>query len=92
MPLWFRGPAIGMLPKGNWTEGSVTVPPASRLYLFSDGAFEIVDRNGREWKLEDLRRLIAAGPHPGQLWESIRAAVPIGPLDDDFSMLTMTFG
>jgi len=90
-PLWFRGPAIGMLPKGKWTEGNVVVPPSARLYLFSDGAFEIVDLSGREWKLEDLRRLIAAGPRPRQIWDSIRAAVPPGPLDDDFSVLTITF-
>jgi serine phosphatase RsbU (regulator of sigma subunit) len=93
-PLWFRGPAIGMLPKGKWTEGSVAVAPSAQLCVFSDGAFEIVDANGREWGIEDLRRQIAAasGPvRPRQAWDAIRAAVRPGPLDDDFSVLAITF-
>jgi sigma-B regulation protein RsbU (phosphoserine phosphatase) len=94
--LWHRGPAIGMLPKGKWTAGVVEVPPMARLYLFSDGAFEIVDSESHAWQIDDLRRLIMAAADGSPLsahaiWDAVRAAVPAGPLEDDFSVLTVTF-
>jgi hypothetical protein len=94
--LWHRGPAIGMLPNGTWTAGMVAVPPMARLYLFSDGAFEIVDFHGRAWTIDDLRRLIVgtvdAMPLSAHaIWDAVRAAVPSGPLEDDFSVLAVTF-
>jgi serine phosphatase RsbU (regulator of sigma subunit) len=89
--LWLRGPAIGMLPVGRWSAGTVQVPPGSRLYVFSDGAFEIVDTTGLEWGIEDLRRVIAGRPEARRLWETVRAAARPGPLEDDVSVLAVTF-
>lgn len=91
-----RGPAIGMLPTGRWAIATATIPPGGRLYLFSDGVFEIIDANGRERGIEDLRRLIAgpalSGPmEPRRIWDVVRAAVHPALLDDDFSVLVFTF-
>ncbi len=85
-----------MLPPRPWPCGSVAVPPGGRLYIFSDGAFEIPQPDGTKWKIEDLRRLIRSGPVPGidetqRLYDSVRAAAPPGPLPDDFSMLLLNF-
>lgn len=91
--LWQRGPAIGMLPMGRWQTGSVAVPPGARLYVCSDGAFEIVEPGGRAWELDDLRRLIAAQgmADARAVWQGVRAAARPGPLDDDVSLLVISF-
>lgn len=94
-PLWVRSPAIGMLPGGRWSVGAATVAPGSRLYVFSDGAFEIVPAGGGAWGIEDLRRIFAqpeAGAAEAQrIYQAVRAAAGTGPLDDDFSLLAVRF-
>jgi len=91
-----KGPAIGMLPFGRWVTETIAIPPDARLYVFSDGAFEIIGLDGREWRIEDLRAVItapgeAASPEARRIWLKVREAVRAGPLDDDFSMLVVTF-
>jgi serine phosphatase RsbU (regulator of sigma subunit) len=92
-PLWLRSPAIGMLPNPRWNIGEATPLPGSRLYVFSDGAFEILAANGSAWSIEDLRRLVEQGvePDPQSIYTAVRAAARPGPLDDDFSVLAVTF-
>jgi serine phosphatase RsbU (regulator of sigma subunit) len=95
-PLWQRGPAIGLLPAGTWTNGSAVLPPGAELFVFSDGCFEILTCEGRQWRLEDLRQIILqpAIPEldePRRLYQAVRAAARPGPLDDDFSVLHLTF-
>jgi sigma-B regulation protein RsbU (phosphoserine phosphatase) len=90
-PLWSKGSAIGMLPVGRWAVATAVIPPGARLYVFSDGAFELIDASGREWGIEDLRRLVAKAEEPRAIWDAVRAAVRTGPLDDDFSVLAVTF-
>lgn len=95
-PLTQRGPAIGMLPVGRWAIGTVDVPPGGRLYVFSDGAFEVFGADGREWTIEDLRSLIGASPaalesEAQRVYQAVRASVRPGPLEDDFSLLVVEF-
>lgn len=94
--LWRRGPAIGMLPAGRWTTEDVAIAPGSRLYIFSDGAFEIETADGTQWVLDDLRRIVAAPEQPGlseaqRVYQAVRAAARPGPLDDDLSVLVLRF-
>jgi sigma-B regulation protein RsbU (phosphoserine phosphatase) len=96
VPLWLRGPTIGMLPSGNWAVGRAEVPPGSRVYVFSDGAFEIIEASGRQWVIEDLRTIMKGPQQPGvsesqRLYQAVRAAVGPGPLGDDFSVLVVRF-
>ncbi len=91
-----RGSAIGMLPVGRWTAGSADIPPDSRLYVFSDGAFEIVGAGGRAWTIEDLRGVIAQSEEPAlpearRIWRAVRGGARPGPLDDDVAILVVTF-
>ncbi len=95
-PLWRRSPAIGMLAGRTWATGTVAIAPGSRLYVFSDGAFEIVPADGRAWAIDDLRRILERPAGPGQaeaqrIYQAVRALVRPGPLDDDFSVLAVTF-
>jgi sigma-B regulation protein RsbU (phosphoserine phosphatase) len=96
VPLWLRGPTIGMLPSGNWMVGRKEVPPGSRLYVFSDGAFEIVESSGRQWVIEDLRLIMKRPEQSGisesqRLYQAVRAATGAAPLEDDFSVLVVRF-
>jgi serine phosphatase RsbU (regulator of sigma subunit) len=92
--LWQKGPAIGMLPHGRWTAGTATVAPGSRLYVFSDGAFEVLTEAGTDWGLDGLRRAVAAPARPDvpeaqRLYHAVRAAARPGPLPDDLSVLVL---
>lgn len=95
-PLWVKAPAVGMLPTRNWAIGEATILPGSRLYIFSDGCFEIVDAHGAQWTINNLRQIVAAGPTPEvgeaqRLYQAVRAAARPGPLADDFSALVLHF-
>ena len=96
VPLWLRAPSIGMLPPRAWPAGEARISPGSRLYVFSDGAFEIFDAEGEQWQIENLRQIIKSGAasdvgEAQRLYQSVRAAARPGPLDDDFSMLVLHF-
>jgi sigma-B regulation protein RsbU (phosphoserine phosphatase) len=96
LPLLTQNPLVGMLPNTEFTAAEVEVPIGSTLHLFSDGVFEVVDRQGRQLGLEDVLPLLpeAAGPagdNPGRLYDRIRAVARPGQLDDDFSALVFRF-
>lgn len=95
-PVWLKSPSIGMLPPRPWPSGTVTIPPRSKLYVFSDGAFEIEVADGSQWQIDHLRMLIAAAAAPGisesqRLYHAVRKAARPGPLADDFSLLVLHF-
>jgi serine phosphatase RsbU (regulator of sigma subunit) len=94
--LWLRSPAIGMLPFAKWATATVTLPVGAKILLFSDGAFEIFTGDGIQWSMEDLRQIIlqpaiAGVDEPQRLYKAVRAAARPGPLDDDFSVVIVTF-
>ncbi len=99
-PLGTRGLMIGAMPDIRYRTAETTVPADSSLYLFSDGVFEIVTRDGRQWTLDDFTALLGA-PLPYwtddglkeslRLYRAVKAAARPGPLDDDFSLLVVTF-
>lgn len=95
-PVWLKAPSIGMLPPRPWPAGSVTVPQGSRLYIFSDGAFEIEQPDGSTWQLDNLQAIIASAAASGsgesrRIYQAVRKAAKPGPLADDFSMLVLHF-
>lgn len=95
-PLWVKGRSIGMLPKGQWQTGQIQAAPGSRLYVFSDGAFEITKSDGTLWSLEALRVLVEQGDQHAfaeaqRLYGEARALARPGPLADDFSALVLYF-
>jgi sigma-B regulation protein RsbU (phosphoserine phosphatase) len=72
------------------------VAPGSVLYLFSDGAFEVTTADGRQRGLDDFLMLLG-GPEAGtsgeteHIYKAVKAIARPGPLDDDFSVLAVSF-
>ena len=73
----------------------VTLPHGTTLYLFSDGAFEVVTQHKR-WGLSDFLPLLLepAAPHVPEaqrIYQSVKRATAQGQLDDDFSLMVIRF-
>jgi serine phosphatase RsbU (regulator of sigma subunit) len=91
-----RHPAVGIIAGYPFTAAAVHAPPRSRLYLFSDGVFEIVTAAGRRWELDDFLPMLlepdqAGMAEPQRLYQAVHAVARRGPLEDDHSMLVATF-
>ena len=89
-------PAIGMMPGYQFESESTQAAPGNLLYLFSDGAFEIVPLEGPAWSLQNMFDMLRQPKLPGvsepeRLYRVARAASKPGPLDDDFSVLELRF-
>jgi serine phosphatase RsbU (regulator of sigma subunit) len=87
---------IGMMPDQTYDVGHVTMPEGSTLFVFSDGAYEIVTKEGERWELENFVPLLTAPsvpnvPEPDRIYQAIKEVVKAGPLDDDLSLLAVTF-
>ena len=72
------------------------MPPGSTLCVFSDGAYEIVTTNGHRWDLEHflpllLEPTVAGPPEPDRMYQAGQAPAAPGPLEDDFSLMVLTF-
>jgi serine phosphatase RsbU (regulator of sigma subunit) len=87
---------IGALPDVTYRVHQATVPPGAAVYLFSDGVFEIVATDGRLWTLSDLVPHLIEPRRPGvsepeRLYQLVRQTAYLHSLEDDFSLLTVTF-
>lgn len=93
-PLVARNMLLGAAPDMPFRAAEAPVPPGSRLYLFSDGTFEVTGADGAQKGLADLLPLIAAGPaaglgEAGRLLRDVRAMAATGPFDDDVSIMVL---
>jgi hypothetical protein len=94
VPLGTRNPSIGIGADREPATGRTAVSAGSSLFLFSDGVFEITDRNGREWSLGEAMSLLplkVGQGGPRRLYDTVRKAARPGPLEDDFSALALHF-
>jgi serine phosphatase RsbU (regulator of sigma subunit) len=96
IPLRTRGGVIGAAPGTVYRTDGVQVPSEADFYLFSDGVFEIVTKEGAEWRLDDFLRLLPGAKSEEQsetagLFGQVRGLARAGGLDDDFSLLLMRF-
>jgi serine phosphatase RsbU (regulator of sigma subunit) len=87
---------IGILPDQTYQPKQTTIPPASRIYLFSDGVFEIVAKDDSRWSLDNFLPMLAesdasGSPSPKRLFEQVTGAARPGGIEDDFSLLAVTF-
>lgn len=87
---------IGAMPDVTYEVQRTTIPAGSAVYLFSDGAFEIETKDDRRWTMEDFLPLLLQPSIPGmseaeRLYRSVRQAARPGPLDDDFSLMIVSF-
>jgi phosphoserine phosphatase RsbU/P len=94
-PLKTSGLMVGAARDTRFRVAEATVPGGSRLYLFTDGTFEVVTNKGR-WGLRDFVQLLcqpmqADTPECHRLYKTVRAVCHPRPFDDDVSLMVVTF-
>lgn len=87
---------IGCLPQADYEGAETCVPANSRLYLFSDGVYEVGLPGGGMWSLEELQDYLSRAPvEPGAeietLYKTLLQMRSGDALDDDFSLLRLDF-
>jgi len=95
LPLVTRNLVIGAMPGMAYAKARAQLARGDRLYLFSDGVFEIVTREGLTWQIDHFLPLLGRPPTAAegavteaeQLYRTVRGLARPGPLDDDFSMV-----
>jgi pSer/pThr/pTyr-binding forkhead associated (FHA) protein len=96
IPLKTPNIMIGATSAFEFESASVEVPPGSRLYVFSDGIFEIEAKDGQQWSLDHVVPIIVEAPiqgltEPERLLRAIRGHARSPDFDDDFTVLVATF-
>jgi sigma-B regulation protein RsbU (phosphoserine phosphatase) len=93
---------IGAFPNMTYQTEQTEVPAESSLYLFSDGLFEIVTKDQQRWELSDVLPLFLRprsettpdAPKVSEaerVYNAVREVAAPGPLEDDVSLLVVTF-
>jgi len=87
---------IGGMPDMVYNGASVTVNIPSRLYIFSDGVFEITKTDGTMWSFEELKIFLKNRPDGGAseidaLCSYLQELHGNKGFEDDFSMLRVEF-
>ena len=95
LPLATRNLVIGAMPDAAFDGAQTQLQAGDRLFLFSDGVFEIVTSQGQTWTLEEFLPLLGVPGPPGvsqpeHLFQVVRGLARPGPLDDDFSILALS--
>lgn len=72
----------------------VEVKPAARLYVFSDGVYEIMNEKGACWDFDSLKAYLQDSGDKGKanmddLWAHVRQIAGSETLEDDFSVLEL---
>ena len=72
------------------------MPPLSTLYIYSDGAYEITQRDGNLWTLEEFVQILSHYRETNQteldhLLDYLRNLNPKRIFDDDLSVLQVMF-
>ena len=96
-PLGTPGLMIGADDESEFTHAHHVLPPACRLYLFSDGVFEVSRPDGAPWGFESFTSRLGQSGHEGMAeLDSLRRAAQEArggqeALPDDFSILKFLF-
>jgi serine phosphatase RsbU (regulator of sigma subunit) len=96
IPLATKNIIVGAVADFQFEADTVDVPPESMLYVFSDGVFEITTRDGVQWGVSDfvpllLEPMLPGTPEPTRLHQAVQKRNSSAVLEDDFSMLVVTF-
>jgi serine phosphatase RsbU (regulator of sigma subunit) len=89
-------PFVGILPDQRYAQASLILAPGSRLCVFSDGAFEFKLPDGTEWCLEAFRNVLECAARAedfgaNSLYRKVATLALDGKLDDDFSLMVLSF-
>jgi serine phosphatase RsbU (regulator of sigma subunit) len=91
-----KGMAIGIMPICRPPREHVHVEPGDRLYVFSDGVFEIVTTEGKEWSFDEFEQEVIALALPvdqeaRRIYDRVKEKSSKKELDDDFSLVVVEF-
>jgi sigma-B regulation protein RsbU (phosphoserine phosphatase) len=88
---------IGGLPGLSYRRDVCQVAAPARLYVFSDGVYEVAAPGGTMWELDEFVEFMSAPPPEGtgsnldRLWSHVRRLRGSDNLEDDFSILEVDF-
>jgi sigma-B regulation protein RsbU (phosphoserine phosphatase) len=87
---------IGGFPKVDFLAAEIEVPANSRLYVFSDGVYEVDRPDGTMWTIEELqdylsRPVAESGSEIEALYRTLQEMHARDVLDDDFSLVRVDF-
>lgn len=95
-PLGMSALMVGAFPEYEYHVQDVVVPVGGRLYLFSDGVFEISTKDDQRADLSHFLPLLLEPalpdtPEAERLYRAVTHDAGAGQLDDDFSLMVVTF-
>jgi sigma-B regulation protein RsbU (phosphoserine phosphatase) len=88
---------VGVLLDSEFENGECQIPPSSRLYVFSDGIYEIEQRGGKLWGIDRLIDLLAQDDSDPerrgveQLVNYVQQVNGMSQFHDDVSLLKVQF-
>jgi sigma-B regulation protein RsbU (phosphoserine phosphatase) len=87
------GPIVGFVPEAEFVNASAQIPANSKLYLISDGAFELAKAEGGTYEVKDLLAAMEKAPSASRLDGALswaRAVHTEGTFDDDVTLLEIS--
>ncbi len=86
---------VGGLPDVTYDQASCRLDRFCRLYVFSDGVYEITCKDGNMWTFKDFLLFMAGPVEPGRsqidrLFHHVLEIAGQASLDDDFSILEVS--
>jgi sigma-B regulation protein RsbU (phosphoserine phosphatase) len=90
------GPLIGAVDGLEFDWREMAVPPGARLFVYSDGAFEISRPDGSMWPFQEFLKALSAAPagtenRMDSLLSLVRGISGREDFNDDFSMVELAF-
>lgn len=94
VPLHVAGIVVGALADSPYSTGTAQVPPGATLYVFSDGVYEVLARDGRRWELDDFVPLLAEArsadlAEPERLLVRMQGVTGRPTFEDDFTLVAI---
>lgn len=94
--LMTRNPSIGIMKNAIFRYDHYRADGPFRLYVFSDGVFEITHKNGEIWKLDDFVTYLTNLSHSDgsvldRVTDHARALSRIDGFEDDFTIIELEF-
>jgi sigma-B regulation protein RsbU (phosphoserine phosphatase) len=90
-----KGVPIGFLPQIKYESSTMTIPPNARLYLLSDGTYEIEKPDGGMLSVDDLAQFLrhssAGAADLDEWWERLLKLHGGVALEDDYSIVRFHF-
>ncbi|MEJ7590143.1 MAG: fused response regulator/phosphatase [Planctomycetaceae bacterium] len=89
-----QNPGVGMFELDEFEQQEIVLPPDSRIFLFSDGAFEIHKQNGGMWTFREFMNFVSQPDDADdgimdRLINQVRTLKGDDVLDDDFSIMDL---